>query len=129
MHTALLSLDTTHALALLLISFAAGIGISAVGPGGVLMTIGLFAFTLMSPSRVAGTAIVTHVATGLVGPMAYWRSGQLGDRATRRNAMILCAAPLLGIPVGFVINTRLSLAGFGLLLGLFAAPPRTEERR
>src|SRR3546814_16821617 len=77
MHTALLSLDTTHALALLLISFAAGIGISAVGPGGVLMTIGLFAFTLMSPSRVAGTALVTHVATGLVGTMAYLRSGQL----------------------------------------------------
>src|SRR3546814_14353635 len=85
MHTALLSLDTTHALALLLISFAAGIGISAVGPGGVLMTIGLVAFTLMSPSRVAGTAIVTHVATGLVGTMAYWRPGQLGHRATRRE--------------------------------------------
>src|SRR3546814_14507799 len=97
MHTALLSLDTTHALALLLISFAAGIGISAVGPGGVLMTIGLFAFTLMSPSRVAGTAIVKHVATGLVGPQAYWRSGPLGDSATRQSALILYAAKLVGI--------------------------------
>src|SRR3546814_14443227 len=68
-----------------------------------------------------GTAIVTHVATGLVGTMAYWRSGQLGDRATRRIAMILCAATLVGIPVGIVINTRLSHDGFGLLLGIFAA--------
>src|SRR3546814_20489240 len=53
--------------------------------------------------------------------MAYWRSGQLGDRATRRIAMILCAATLVGIPVGIVINTRLSHDGFGLLLGIFAA--------
>src|SRR3546814_9733179 len=109
------------ALSLLLISFAAWIGISAVGPGGVLMTIGLFAFTLMSPSRVAGTAIVTHVATGLVSTMAYWRSGQLGDRATRRIAMILCPATLGGIAVGIVINTRLPPDGFGLLLGIFPA--------
>src|SRR3546814_20552803 len=85
------------------------------------MTIGLFAFTLMSPSRVAGTAIVTHVATGLFGTMAYWRSGQLGDRATRRIAMIHCAATLVGIPVGIVINTRLSHHGFGILLGIFAS--------
>jgi len=121
MHSALLALDVAHALALFLISIAAGIGISAVGPGGVLMTIGLFAFTQLSPSRVAGTAIVTHVATGLVGATAYWRSGQLGDRATRRIAMILCAATLAGIPVGIAINTQLSRDGFGLLLGLFAA--------
>src|SRR3546814_19568081 len=35
--------------------------------------------------------------------------------------MILCAATLVGIPVGIVINTRLSHDGFGLLLGIFAA--------
>jgi uncharacterized membrane protein YfcA len=85
------------------------------------MTIGLFAFTQLSPSRVAGTAIVTHVATGLVGTTAYWRSGQLGDRATRRIAMILCAATLVGIPVGIAINMQLARDGFGLLLGIFAA--------
>ena len=38
MHSALLALDAAHASALFLISIAAGIGISAVGPGGVLMT-------------------------------------------------------------------------------------------
>src|SRR3546814_19068185 len=85
MHTALLSLDTTHALALLLISFAAGIGISAVGPGGVLMTIGLFAFTLMSPSRVAGPAIVSPVATGLVGTMARYEEGRVGQRCVSKG--------------------------------------------
>src|SRR3546814_14263279 len=87
MHTALLSLDTTHALALLLISFAAGIGISAVGPGGVLMTIGLFAFTLMFPSLVAGNAIVPPVDTGIVGHTVYWRSRQPGGRSARGVAM------------------------------------------
>ncbi|TDC04173.1 sulfite exporter TauE/SafE family protein, partial [Actinomadura bangladeshensis] len=31
--------------ALVLIGLAAGVGITAVGPGGVLVTVGLFAFT------------------------------------------------------------------------------------
>src|SRR3546814_4577709 len=105
MHTALLSLDTTHALALLLISFAAGIGISTVGPGGVLMTIGQFAFTVTAPSPVAGAAIVTPVATRLVGTQAAWRSGPPGQRAPRRIALVLCAATLAGIPVGNVKTT------------------------
>ena len=121
MHSALLSLDTANAVSLVLISIAAGVGISAVGPGGVLMTIGLFGFTSLSPSGVAGTAIVTHVGTGLVGTIAYWRSGQLQDHATRRTAMILCAATFAGIPIGTVINVHLSRDGFGLLLGAFAA--------
>lgn len=121
MHSALLSLGAAHAVGLFLISVAAGIGISAVGPGGVVMTIGLFAFTSLSPSRVAGTAIVTHVATGLVGTTAYWRSGQFGDRATRRITMVLCVATFIGIPIGVLINARLSRDGFGLLLGILAA--------
>jgi len=121
MHSALLSLDMTSAMYLLLISVAAGVGISAVGPGGVLMTIGLFAFTRLSPSLVAGTAIVTHVGTGLVGTMAYWRSGEFRNRKVRRIAAILCAATFVGIPLGILINSHLYRHGFGLLLGVFAA--------
>lgn len=102
------------------IGFAGGVGITAVGPGGVLPTIGLFALTSLSPAAVAGTAIVTHIATGTAGTLAYTRSGQLRDHATRRTALILCATALLGTPVGIVINTHVSAHLFGVLLGAFA---------
>lgn len=103
------------------IGFAGGVGITAVGPGGVLPTIGLFALTSLSPAAVAGTAIVTHIATGTAGTLAYTRSGQLRDHATRRTALILSATALLGTPVGIVINTHVSAHLFGVLLGGFAA--------
>jgi uncharacterized membrane protein YfcA len=120
-HSALLSLDVAGMTKLLLISLAAGIGISAVGPGGVFMTIGLYAFTPLSPALVAGTAIVTHIGTGLVGTAAYLRSGQFRRRATRRIAAILCGTAFLGIPAGIWINTHVSRQGFGWLLGLLTA--------
>lgn len=44
--------------ALALIGFAGGVGIAAVGPGGVLPTIGLFALTGLAPVEVAGTAVL-----------------------------------------------------------------------
>jgi uncharacterized membrane protein YfcA len=102
------------------IGFAGGVGITAVGPGGVLPTIGLFALTSLSPAAVAGTAIVTHIATGTAGTLAYTRSGQLRVHATRRTALILSATALLGTPVGIVINTHVSAHLFGVLLGGFA---------
>jgi len=117
-HSALLALDVQEMTKLLLISLVAGVGISAVGPGGVFMTIGLYAFTPLSPALVAGTAIVTHVGTGLVGSAAYLRSGQFHHLATRRIAVILCATAFLGIPAGIWINTHISRHGFGLLLGV-----------
>ncbi|HST74980.1 MAG TPA: sulfite exporter TauE/SafE family protein [Acetobacteraceae bacterium] len=120
-HSALYALDLAGLLKLLLISLVAGIGISAVGPGGVFMTIGLYAFTALSPSVVAGTAIVTHVGTGLVGTAAYLRSGHFRRCATRRIAVILCATACLGIPAGIWINAHVSRQGFGVLLGILTA--------
>ena len=78
-------LSATTLVLLAVFGVAAGVGITALGPGGVLATIGLFALTDLPPSTVAGTAIVTHVATGLLGTLAYLRSGQLRDPATRRR--------------------------------------------
>jgi hypothetical protein len=69
---------------------------------------------------VAGTAIVTHIATGTAGTLAYTRSGQLRDHATRRSALILCATALAGTPIGIAINTHVSAHLFGVLLGGFA---------
>ena len=121
MHSALFALGTAGLVKLFLISLAAGIGITAIGPGGVFMTIGLYAFTALPPAAVAGTAIVTHVGTGLVGSAAYLRSGQLRERATRRLALIISAAALLGVPLGMAANAHVSKHGFGVLLGLFTA--------
>ncbi|MDA3627112.1 sulfite exporter TauE/SafE family protein [Saccharopolyspora sp. WRP15-2] len=112
---------TTPTLILLgLFGFAGGVGITAVGPGGVLPTIGLFALTDLSPAEVAGTAIVTHVATGILATAAYARSGHLREPETRRTALILAGAALIGTPVGVMVNTAVSKRAFGLVLGAFA---------
>jgi uncharacterized protein len=106
---------------LALLGLVAGVGITAIGPGGVLATIGLFALTSLSPAQVAGTAIVTHIATGAMGTAAYTRSGQLREPATRRTALILAVSALVGAPVGVVINGAVSDRVFGILLGVFVA--------
>lgn len=106
---------------LVLVGLIAGIGITALGPGGVLVTIGLFTLTSLSPAEVAGTAIVTHIATGALATAAYTRSGQLRDPATRRAALMLAATAVVGTPLGVLINTMVSGRVFGLLLGAFVA--------
>lgn len=104
---------------LALLGLVGGIGITALGPGGVLPTIGLFALTGLSPAQVAGTAIVTHVATGALGTAAYQRSGQLREPVTRRTAAVLAGTAVLGTPVGVLINSRVSERTFGQILGVF----------
>ncbi|MBZ4014260.1 sulfite exporter TauE/SafE family protein, partial [Streptomyces purpurogeneiscleroticus] len=113
--------DTTTLVLLALFGLAAGVGITAVGPGGVLATIGLFVLTDLSPAQVAGTAIVTHVATGMLGTAAYVRSGELREPRTRRTAWALAGAAVLGTPLGVLANTLVSGHAFGLLLGAFVA--------
>jgi hypothetical protein len=108
-------------IALGLFGLVGGIGITAVGPGGVLPTIGLFALTGLSPTEVAGTAIVTHIATGGLATAAYTRSGQLREPETRRTALILAGSAVIGTPIGVVINTFVSKRAFGLVLGVFVA--------
>jgi uncharacterized membrane protein YfcA len=105
---------------LALIGLVGGVGISAVGPGGVLPTIGLFVLTPLAPATVAGTAIATNIATGLAGTAAYTVSGQLRDRATRRLALILAVTAVAGTPPGVLINAHVSKRLFGVLLAVFA---------
>lgn len=109
-------LDAAHLVLLALTGLIGGIGITAIGPGGVLPTIGLFLLTGLSPSGVAGTAIVTHVATGVLGTAAYTHSGQLKAAATRRCAAVLALAALVNTPLGVLCNTLVEGRGFGLLL-------------
>lgn len=112
------SLSLTTLILLGILGLVGGVGITAIGPGGVLPTVGLFALTSLSPAQVAGTAIVTHVATGGLATAAYSRSGQLQDQQTRRLAIILAAAAAVGSPVGVGVNTMVSKKLFGLLLGV-----------
>lgn len=109
-------LDTAHLVLLAFIGLLGGIGITAIGPGGVLPTIGLFLLTDLSPAGVAGTAIVTHVATGILGTTAYTHSGQLREAGTRRCAAVLAVAALVGTPLGVLCNSLVEGRGFGLLL-------------
>src|SRR6185437_12716423 len=97
-----------------------GIGISAVGPGGVLPTIGLFALTPLSPAAVAGTAIATNIGAGVAGTVAFASSGHLREPATRRTAVLLAAAAVVGTPLGVLGNTHVSKRLFGVLLGVVA---------
>jgi uncharacterized protein len=106
---------------LVLFGLVAGVGITAVGPGGVLVTVGLFALTGLSPAQVAGSAIVTHVATGALATAAYTRSGQLRERGTRRSAVVLAVAAVVGTPLGVLVNSVVSGRMFGILLGVFVA--------
>ncbi|MFB4303542.1 sulfite exporter TauE/SafE family protein [Actinomadura sp. NTSP31] len=106
---------------LALFGLVAGVGITAVGPGGVLVTVGLFALTGLPPAQVAGTAIVTHVATGALATAAYTRSGQLRERGTRRTAAVLAAAAVAGTPLGVLVNSVVPGRAFGILLGAFVA--------
>ncbi len=98
-----------------------GVGITALGPGGVLPTVGLFALTSLLPGQVAGTGIVTHLATGTLATAAYTRSGQLRDRETRRTALLLAGGAVLGTPLGVLINGVVSRHGFGIVLGTVVA--------
>lgn len=108
-------------LALALCGLLGGIGITLLGPGGVLVTIGLYALGGVGPATVAGTAIVTHLGTGALGTAAYLRSGQLREPRTARMALLLVAVALLGTPLGVLLNGRLSHEAFGALLGVCVA--------
>ncbi|MGW4544845.1 sulfite exporter TauE/SafE family protein [Streptomyces violaceorubidus] len=107
--------------ALGLLGLVGGVGITAVGPGGVLPTIGLFALTGLTPAEVAGTALVTHVATGVLATAAYLRSGQLREPGTRHTALVLAVTAVAGAPLGVLVNSYASERMFGLVLGVFTA--------
>jgi len=129
-------LSTVTLVALAAFGLAAGVGITAIGPGGVLATAGLLLLTHLSPAGVAGTAIVTHVATGALGTLAYRRSGQLREPGTRRLARILAAVAVIGAPLGVIANGLVSGSAFGVLLaaavavtgGLVWLRPRRGQR-
>ena len=101
------------------VSFLAGIGITALGPGGVFMTVALYALTPFAPEVVAGTGSATNVVAGVFGSAAYVHSGELLAGHNWRMALVLSVASVLGTLVGIQVNTLVSKRLFGILLGGF----------
>ena len=104
-----------------LFGFAGGVGTTALGPGGVLVTIGLFLLSGLPPAAISGTAIATNVGSATLGTGAFARSGQLRGADTRRIAWVLIAAAVIGTPLGVLVNAQVSGGAFGILLGVCVA--------
>lgn len=104
--------------ALVVIGFLSGVGITAIGPGGIFLTIALFSLTPLAPSEVAGTASATFIAAGLVGWWIYYRSGELSTRDSVSIAGSLSVTSVAGALLGARVNTFVSHALFGVLLGV-----------
>ena len=105
------------AVALVVIAFAGGVGITTVGPGGIFVTAALYALTDVPPATVAGTASATFVATGVLGAGTYLRSGELGDHEGTVAAVILSIGGVFGALIGVVLNAAVSELLFSYLLG------------
>jgi uncharacterized protein len=106
---------------LALFGFAGGVGTTALGPGGVLVTIGLFLFSGLPPAAISGTAIATNVGSATLGTGAFAHSGQLRGRDTWRMATVLIITAVVGTPLGVVVNAQISGGAFGILLGICVA--------
>jgi uncharacterized membrane protein YfcA len=104
----------------MVIAFLAGVGITAIGPGGIFLTIALLALGQLPPAGVAGTSSAAMVAAGLVGTLVYLRSGELRLERNRRLAVILSSSGLLGALIGSWLNAFVSPDGFAVLLGAMA---------
>ena len=105
-------------IALVVIAFFAGVGITAIGPGGVFTTVALAGLTDLPAGTVAGTVHTTFVFTGLLGTLVYLRSGELVEEG-RTLTVVLSAASVVGAVAGALVNTALPEEVFDLLLGGF----------
>lgn len=109
------------ALLLILVALIAGVGVTAVGPGGIFLTIALFALAPLSPAEVAGTASATMVVVGLFGSAIYYLSGELKQPAIRQISIILSVSGIVGGLVGSWLNSFITSANqFAVMLGVAA---------
>lgn len=104
---------------LIIIALVGGVCITTIGPGGIFVTIALFALAKLEPSTVAGTASAMFIATGVVGSLAYLRSGELRQPGAAGAATSLSLSSVLGALGGAQLNTLLDARVFGILLGAF----------
>src|SRR5690625_5905074 len=81
---------------LLVIALVGGFCITTIGPGGIFVTIALFALLPLDPGTVAGTASATFIITGIAGSLGYFRSGQLLEKHAVKAAVILSLTSVAG---------------------------------
>ncbi|SMO44259.1 sulfite exporter TauE/SafE family protein [Gracilimonas mengyeensis] len=117
--TAMTAMSTEIMILLLIIALVGGVCITTIGPGGIFVTIALFALLPIGPSTVAGTASATFIATGVVGSLGYLRSGELKGKIAAKAAGVLSLTSVVGAFAGAQINTLLNASTFAVLLGLF----------
>jgi len=111
------------ALGIFLVALAlfAGVGISAIGPGGIFTTIALFLFVPIPSATVAGTASATFVATGLLAAILFQHSGDFAAGLARELTLILSVTSVIGAVIGSRTNFLVPDAVFGTLLAAFVA--------
>jgi uncharacterized membrane protein YfcA len=117
--TAMNTMSMEIMILLLIIALVGGVCITTIGPGGIFVTTALFALLPLDPSTVAGTASATFIATGIVGSLGYFRSGELKGKVAGKAAGVLSLASVIGAFTGAQINTLLNSSVFAILLGLF----------
>ena len=87
---------------LLLIAFAVGALIGAVGVGGILLIPALAAFGRLGMHEAMATALFTFAFTGIVGTILFQRKGSIDWRIT----WPVCAGAVLFAFVGAWLNSR-----------------------
>lgn len=104
---------------LFIIALVGGTCITTIGPGGIFVTIALFALLPLDPSTVAGTASATFIATGIAGSLGYFQSGELKGKNVFKASLVLSLTSMAGAFAGAQVNTLLNVSTFATLLGLF----------
>ena len=111
------SLEPTMLLGIVLVAFLAGVGITAIGPGGIFITIAL-SVSPLPPALIAGTGSATNVVAGTVGSGMYARSGEFGDASGRRLTVVLSLFSVAGALAGQRLNGYVSKPQFMAVLGV-----------
>lgn len=114
----MISVSFKLVLVLIVLSFISGIGCTAIGAGGIFVTIALYALTPLSSAEVAGTAHLIFLLVGVIGTIGYAQSGELRGSEGRLLAMILSVTSVLGAVTGAFLNQYVSRQLFSILLGV-----------
>lgn len=101
---------------LILVAFLSGVGITAIGPGGIFITIAL-TLTPLSPAVIAGTGGATNVVAGLVGSGMYAHSGELRSMNGLQLTAIISLSSVIGTLTGKTANAAVSKDDFSIVLG------------
>lgn len=110
------TLTPTTLTLLILVAFLAGVGITAIGPGGIFITISL-AMTPLSPAVIAGTGGATNVVAGIIGSGMYAKSGEFHSATGKRLTVVLSLFSVIGALTGQWLNQFVSKGEFMGVLG------------